>query len=86
MNDRCGYCGDPYEQDRCPNCGRIRDARPWPFLVLGPGYMGDYRTVGEAQGLIERNSDLGPAGLYIRVDVAVAWGMNAAMVQPMEDA
>lgn len=81
MNNRCGYCGGAYELDRCPNCDHVRGQLPKPFITYGPGYMGDYRTLEEAQALIEHNRNIGPAALYIRVDVAVEWGMNAAKVE-----
>lgn len=81
----CGYCGGRYEQDRCPDCGRQRGALPRPYIVLGPGAMGEYQTVEEAQTALAYRSDtLGPSALYVRVDVAVAFGMNSAMLEAHE--
>jgi len=62
------------------------DEPPHPWLVFGPGRMGNYATLQEAHRHIEQEegSRLGPSALYIRVDVAVALGMNATIYPPIE--
>jgi hypothetical protein len=54
--------------------------------VYGPGYAGDYSSPADAQRLIDTNKRIGPAALYVRLDVAILFGMDpSGLADPFED-
>lgn len=78
MNNRCGYCGGKYLKGQCIHCARKPGESPRPFIAYGPGYAGDYSTIERAQELTQIWNDRGmePGTVYVRLDVAVAAGMD----------